>query len=85
MASIPADMGGRAAREYVETRETKPGFMTSEFLSSLIAAIGVLIASAVSDNFDADEAWRLISFLSVGYMISRGLAKMGVPRDRSIR
>ena len=31
----------------------------------------------LGDYFRADEAWRLIAFLTIGYMISRGLAKAG--------
>ena len=29
------------------------------------------------DVFRADEAWRLATFLTIGYLISRGLAKSG--------
>ena len=65
-------------REYTGTRESKPGFMTSEFISSMVAAIGILVAAAVADGFGAEEAWRLVAFLSIGYMISRGIAKSGV-------
>ena len=41
--------------------------------------LGVLIASAiVSDaSFGADHAWRYATYLTVGYLISRGLAKAG--------
>ena len=70
----------RARREYESSAETKPGFRTSEFLSSVVAALGILIAALIEDGFAAEEAWRLIAFLSVGYMISRGLAKIGVGR-----
>ena len=31
----------------------------------------------LGDYFRADEAWRLIAFLTIGYMIARGLAKAG--------
>ena len=82
--STSSSSGGTADRvrqEYESSGETKPGFRTSEFLSSVIAAIGVLIAAAVADDFSAEEAWRLVSFLSIGYMISRGLAKLGVGRN----
>ncbi len=44
--------------------------------------IGVLIASAVVDSsdgqgFGANDAWRYITHLTIGYMVSRGLAKAG--------
>ena len=38
----------------------------------------VLIASMIVDqSFGADPAWRYVTYLTVGYMISRGLAKVG--------
>jgi hypothetical protein len=66
--------------------ETKPSFKTSELVVYLLAVLGVLIASAVtgdagtdngSDIFAADKAWWFITLLTVGYMVSRGLAKAG--------
>jgi hypothetical protein len=67
--------------------ETKPSFKTSELIVYLLAVIGVLIASAVTgdagtdnggDIFAADKAWWFITLLTIGYMVSRGLAKSGV-------
>ena len=44
----------------------------------MLAVLGVLIASAIVDqSFGADPAWRYVTYLTVGYMISRGLAKAG--------
>jgi hypothetical protein len=60
--------------------ETKASFKTSELVVYLAAVIGVLIASAVVDDkpdFGAQEAWQYITFLTIGYLISRGLAKSG--------
>jgi hypothetical protein len=66
--------------------ETKPSFKTTELIVYVLAVIGVLIASnAVGDGaanngtdyFAADKAWWYITLLTVGYMISRGLAKAG--------
>jgi hypothetical protein len=71
----------KVARNELLTRETKPGFLTSEFLSSIIVAICVLVAALIVDGgdaFSAKEAWTLVTALSIGYMISRGLAKSGV-------
>ncbi|GAA5704532.1 hypothetical protein [Streptomyces avermitilis] len=54
--------------------------------------VAVLIASMVvgteeghTDYFRADNAWQYIVILTVGYMISRGLAKSGSrdPYDES--
>jgi hypothetical protein len=71
--------------------ETKQAFKTTEFYIYLAAVAGVLIASAIigedeggsgangegGDRFAADEAWRYITFLTIGYLVSRGLAKAG--------
>lgn len=54
------------------------GVKTSE-LAIYIIVLGILIASAVTDvtDFGAQEAWQFITWLSIGYSISRGLAKLG--------
>jgi hypothetical protein len=66
--------------------ETKPSFKTTELIVYVLAVIGVLIASQVlgdgnaengADYFAADKAWWYITLLTIGYMISRGLAKSG--------
>ncbi|HZF92598.1 MAG TPA: hypothetical protein VE614_30300, partial [Streptomyces sp.] len=58
----------------------------------LASVVAVLIASMVvgteeghTDYFRADKAWLYIVILTVGYMISRGLAKSGSrdPYDES--
>jgi hypothetical protein len=66
--------------------ETKPFFMTSEFLTFVGAVAAVAIAMATSDILDADRGWLLITILAVAYMVSRGIAKSGTrdpnPRDQ---
>ncbi|MEV0597947.1 hypothetical protein AB0I82_01400 [Streptomyces sp. NPDC050315] len=63
--------------------ETKPSFKTTEFFVYVAAVVAVLIASAVVGNdtgvdpFPADQAWLYVTLLSIGYLISRGLAKSG--------
>jgi hypothetical protein len=64
--------------------ETKPAFKTTEFVIYVLAVAGVLLASALvgdtdgrADVFLADKAWFYITLLTIGYMISRGLAKAG--------
>ena len=59
--------------------ETKASVKTSELIAYVVIVIGVLVASAVVDksDFGAQEAWLYVSLLTVGYMISRGLAKSG--------
>ncbi|MCI4063982.1 hypothetical protein MRQ36_15835 [Micromonospora sp. R77] len=69
--------------------ETKPAFKTTEFIAYVVIVLGVLIASLVVDGngngdngtsgdfFRADRAWLYITMLTIGYMVSRGLAKAG--------
>ena len=72
------------------TTETKHSSRSTELYVYVAAVIGVLIASALigagddagrgdsfGDYFNAHDAWRLIAFLTIGYMIARGLAKSG--------
>lgn len=64
--------------------ETKAFHKTTEFIVFIVATIGVLLASYLvqatdgrGDYFLADKAWLYVVILSVGYMVSRGLAKSG--------
>ena len=59
--------------------ETKASFKTTELIAYVAAVLGVLIASALVDasDFGAQEAWFYVSLLTIGYMVSRGLAKSG--------
>jgi hypothetical protein len=81
--------GGRAAtaarpglsRERRST-ETKAAFKTTEMFAYVIASAMVLIAALIVDEsnaggFGAKQAWLYFTILTVGYMLSRGLAKSG--------
>jgi hypothetical protein len=59
--------------------ETKASFKTTELIAYVVAVLGVLVASAVvdSEDFGAQDAWFLVTLLTIGYMVSRGLAKSG--------
>jgi hypothetical protein len=76
-AAAPPDVDRRLARE------TKPSFKTTELIVYVLAVIGVLIASLVIDvnedgqGFSAYRGWFLVTLLTIGYLISRGLAKSG--------
>jgi hypothetical protein len=61
----------------VRSTETKQFSKTSEFFVYVIAAAAILIASLVVDGFNATEGWMFFTYLTIGYMISRGLAKSG--------
>ena len=57
--------------------ETKPATKTTEFIAYVLAVVGVLAAAGLIDGFDAARGWLFVSILTVGYMVSRGLAKSG--------
>ncbi len=57
--------------------ETKLSLKTTELWAFVLAVVGVLYAANEADNFAADQAWTLVVVLTVGYMVSRGLAKAG--------
>ncbi len=66
------------------SKETKGAFKTTEFIVYVVAVVGVLIASFLVNTTDpgegyfrADRAWLYVVILSIGYMVSRGLAKSG--------
>jgi hypothetical protein len=67
------------ATDRERSTETKSAYKTTELIVYVLAVLGVLIASAlVTDaSFGADHAWRYVTYLTVGYLISRGLAKAG--------
>jgi hypothetical protein len=60
-----------------ESTETKSFSKTSEFFVWVATVAAVLIASWIVDGFGAHDAWKYVAYLSIGYMISRGLAKAG--------
>lgn len=64
--------------------ETKAGMKTTEMIVYVGTVIAIIVVAAVvknssshSDYFRADKAMFYIVLLSLGYMISRGLAKCG--------
>ena len=64
--------------------ETKHALKTTEFYAYVVAFVLILIAGnsiesaeGGPDRFAADKVWLYIAILTVGYMISRGLAKAG--------
>ena len=62
--------------------ETKAAPKTTEFVAFLAMVAAVLIAALIVDDggdggFGAKQAWLYVTILTVGYMVSRGLAKSG--------
>jgi hypothetical protein len=88
-AHIPCGRGRTSrtteTKSGVKTTETSPP-STTELIVFVLSVLGVLIAAAVTDNgddgqgFGARCAWLYVTLLSIGYMISRGLAKAGSHR-----
>jgi hypothetical protein len=82
MSSNTANRNDNRARHHNATTETKPAFKTTELIAYVAVALSILIAAAVVDDagrqgFGADHAWLYLTILTVGYMVSRGLAKAG--------
>ncbi len=69
----------RGGGEHTYT-ETKLGFKTSEFLVMVAAAVAVLIATYVDgdDTLTQNDGWRYAAWIAIAYIVSRGLAKLGV-------
>jgi hypothetical protein len=57
--------------------ETKPFFLTSEFLAFAGMLIALLVALGVSDTLNNFRGWLLPTILTSAYIISRGIAKSG--------
>jgi hypothetical protein len=86
---MATDVGGHRSGASVRrpraerlTTETKASFKTTEFMAYVAVLIGVLVAGAIVDQADngglgARQVWLYAVILTVGYMISRGLAKSG--------
>jgi hypothetical protein len=70
------------------SKEAKASFKTTEFMAYVAMLAGIFVAGAVTkasgdgsahDVFRADRVWLYAMILTVGYMVSRGLAKSGSP------
>ena len=59
------------------TTETKPFFLTSEFLVFVFFIMGLGISAASDDSVDAQLFWILTTAATAFYMLSRGIAKSG--------
>ena len=59
------------------TSETKPFFLTSEFLVFILFVLALAIGTATSDEVDPRLFWTLTTVAVAFYMLSRGIAKSG--------
>ena len=65
--------------------ETKSAFKTTELIVYIIAVVATIATSIALGNadgkgpdlFNSHDAMQLITFLTIGYMLARGLAKSG--------
>lgn len=80
----PSPSAVQTPRPVRHGNETKASFKTTELVAYVLAVVGVLVASylvqttdAHEDYFRADRAWFYVVLLTIGYMVSRGLAKSG--------
>jgi hypothetical protein len=77
-------LGARTVQNHTRrlSTETKAAFKPTEFFAYIAVLVGILVAAAVIDEtnaggFGARQAWLYATILTVGYMVSRGLAKSG--------
>lgn len=80
------DRGARGRRAPAGTRrlstETKSALKTTELIAYIAAVVGVLLAGFIVDEANegglgARQVWLYVTILTVGYLVSRGLAKSG--------
>ena len=61
----------------IHDSETRPFFVTSEFLVFVIFLMGLGITASESPSIDARFFWGAATVVTSFYMLSRGLAKSG--------
>jgi hypothetical protein len=66
-----------APPRHVHDTETRPFFVTSEFLVFVLLLMGLGITASTSESVDARFFWEWASLASIAYMLSRGFAKSG--------
>jgi len=66
------------------TTETKGAFKTTEFFAFVAMVLAVVVTANfydgdgnTGDPFGATTAMRFVVYLTIGYMVARGLAKSG--------
>ena len=69
-------------RHRTPTTETKSSFKTTELFAYLAAVVAIMITATVvdgdantADPFNAEQALGYLTFLTIGYMVGRGLVR----------
>jgi hypothetical protein len=57
--------------------ESRWALLTTEFWAMLLLSAILLISAAISDSFDDNRAWTLVTIIIAAYVLSRGFAKAG--------
>ena len=57
----------------------KPGYKTTEFYTTIVTALGLLV-SALTNGLNDQTAAKYSAIVAFGYAISRGLAKVFPPK-----
>jgi hypothetical protein len=88
MTSAPASNAPSAAIRTRDARttgaehftEAKNGFKSSEFYAMLALVVAILVAAYVNsdDSLGHSQGWLYASIVAAAYILSRGLAKLGV-------
>ena len=60
----------------------KPGYKTTEFYTTIVTALGLLV-SALTNGLNDQTAAKYSAIVASGYAISRGLAKVFPPKPES--
>ena len=85
MSTAPGRYSDRAAMRSrwgaparaIHDSETRPFFVTSEFLVFVLFMMGLGIAASTSPSIDARFFWTATTVITSFYMLSRGIAKSG--------
>jgi hypothetical protein len=77
MAADPTVRTRGAVRTRRDPIETKPFYLTSEFMVLVGMTVALFIASTTLDDVDSRLAWVLGVSLVGAYILSRGIAKSG--------
>jgi hypothetical protein len=79
-----SDRDDRDELTVYEKSEARRSVTTSEFWIYLVVTAGLLIAAYNwgGDSLSREEGWRYAAAITIGYLISRGLAKAGSSEPR---